>query len=132
MNSLPFRKRVQNYNFFLNWQNISTIFFEVFFKWLEISILLTPEVDKNLSPPSLEGGTGGEEIRFPLTPEGGTYNESYHGFSRISQIFYVCVIVLLRLARIFIRLSPYLSEESTELWLTVISYFSKKIHISPT
>ena len=43
MNWLPFRKRVQKYNFFLNWQNISTNFFEVFFKWLKISIPLTPE-----------------------------------------------------------------------------------------
>ena len=58
MNSLPFRKRVQKYNFFLNWQNISTIFFEVFFKWLEISI---PP-----NPPKLI------KIGFPLTPEGGT------------------------------------------------------------
>ena len=62
MNSLPFRKRVQNYNFFLNWQNISTIFFELFFKWLEISIPIITEVDKNLIPPSLEGGTGGGKI----------------------------------------------------------------------
>ena len=62
MNWLPFRKRVQKYNFFLNWQNISTIFFEVFFKWLIISIPLTPEVDKNLIPPSPEGRTGGGEI----------------------------------------------------------------------
>ena len=62
MNSLPFRKRVQKYNFFLNWQNISTKIFELFFKWLIISIQLSPEVDKNLIPPSPEGGTGGEEI----------------------------------------------------------------------
>ena len=62
MNSLPFRKRVQKYNFFLNWQNISTRIFELFFKWLIISIPLTPEVDKNLIPSSSEGGTGGEEI----------------------------------------------------------------------
>ncbi len=31
------------------------------------------------------------------------YNESSLGFSRISQIFYVCVIVLLRFTQIFIR-----------------------------
>ena len=62
MNSLPFRKRVQKYNFFLNWQNISTNFFELFFKWLIISIQLSPEVDKNLLPPSPEGGTGGEKL----------------------------------------------------------------------
>ena len=51
MNSLPFQKRVQKYNFFLNWQNISTKIFELFFKWLKISI-----------PIITEGGTGGEEI----------------------------------------------------------------------
>ena len=62
MNSLPFRKRVQKYNFFLNWQNISTIFFEVFFKWLKISIPIITEVDKNLIPLSPEGGTGGEKL----------------------------------------------------------------------
>ena len=62
MNWLPFRKRVQKYNFFLNWQNISTNFFEVFFKWLEISIPIITEVDKNLIPSSLEGGTGGGKL----------------------------------------------------------------------
>ena len=62
MNSLPFQKRVQKYNFFLNWQNISTIFFEVFFKWLKISIPQTLEVDKNLIPPTPEEGTGGGKI----------------------------------------------------------------------
>ena len=62
MNSLPFRKRVQKYNFFLNWQNISTRIFELFFKWLEISIPQTLEVDKNLIPLSPEGGTGGGKI----------------------------------------------------------------------
>ena len=62
MNSLPFRKRVQKYNFFLNWQNISTRIFELFFKWLEISMPITSEVDKNLIPPSPEGGTKWEEI----------------------------------------------------------------------
>ena len=41
---------------------------------MKISIPLTPEVDKNLLPPSPEGGTGGE-ICFPLTPEGGTGEE---------------------------------------------------------
>ena len=43
MNSLPFRKRVQKYNFFLNWQNISTRIFELFFKWLIVSVPITPE-----------------------------------------------------------------------------------------
>ena len=62
MNSLPFRKRVQKYNFFLNWQNNLSDFFWLFFKWLKISIPQTLEVDKNLIPPSPEGGTGGEEI----------------------------------------------------------------------
>ena len=51
MNSLPFRKRVQKYNFFSNWQNISTKIFELFFKWLIVNIPLTPE-----------GGTGGGKI----------------------------------------------------------------------
>ena len=62
MNSLPFRKRVQKYNFFLNWQNISTRIFELFFKWLIVSVPIITEVDKNLIPPSPEGGTGGEKI----------------------------------------------------------------------
>ena len=65
MNSLPFRKRVQKYNFFLNWQNISTNFFEVFFKWLEIRFPLTPEIGRNLIPPSPEGGTKWEKIASP-------------------------------------------------------------------
>ena len=73
MNWLPFRKRVQKYNFFLNWQNISTRIFELFFKWLKISIPIITEVDKNLIPPSPEGGTGGREIGEnlpPLAPKG--------------------------------------------------------------
>ena len=40
MNLLPFRKRVQKYNFFSNWPNNSTNFFEVFFKWLRVSVIL--------------------------------------------------------------------------------------------
>ena len=36
MNLLPSRKRVQKYNNFLNWPNISRNFFEVFFKWLRV------------------------------------------------------------------------------------------------
>ena len=62
MNSLPFRKRVQKYNFFLNWQNISTKIFELFFKWLEISVPIITEVDKNLIPPSPEGELEGGKI----------------------------------------------------------------------
>jgi len=42
---------------------------------LKISIPIITEVDKNLIPPSPEGGTGGEKICFPLTPEGGTGGE---------------------------------------------------------
>ena len=37
MNLLPSRKRVQNYNNFLNWPNISTKIFWLFFKWLIVS-----------------------------------------------------------------------------------------------
>ena len=62
MNSLPFRKRVQKYNFFLNWQNISTRIFELFFKWLKISISIIAEVDKNLIPPTPEGELEGGKL----------------------------------------------------------------------
>ena len=62
MNSLPFRKRVQKYNFFLNWQNISTNFFEVFFKCLEISIPIPPKLVEICVPLTPEGGTKWEEI----------------------------------------------------------------------
>lgn len=42
---------------------------------MEISIPIITEVDKNLIPPSPEGGTGGRKlakVSFPLAPEGGT------------------------------------------------------------
>ena len=54
------------------------------------------------------------------------YNESSHWFSRISQIFYVCVIVLLRFTQIFIRPLVLFIRENYRVTLSCI-IFSVKI-----
>ena len=54
------------------------------------------------------------------------YNESSHWFSRISQIFYVCVIVLLWFTQIFIRPLVLFIRENYSVTLSCI-IFSVKI-----
>ena len=65
------------------------------------------------------------------------YNESSHWFSRISQIFYVCVIVLLRFTQIFIRplvlfIRENLWEEKYNFAYVKLTFLKGDLQIAPT